>query len=213
MFRLRFASAAICSLPFLHAQAPDPTFFETKIRPVLAASCYGCHSSKSKAPMGGLVLDTKAGLKKGGATGSVIIPGNAGGSRLLQALRYTDKHLQMPPSGKLADNVIANFEQWIATGAVDPRPETVTATATPLKGMPVEEGRKWWAFQQVSELPAPKTQDTQWANTKIDSFILAKLEEKQLKPSSKADKRTLVQRAYIDLTGLKPTYQEVEAFA
>ena len=63
------------------------------------------------------------------------------------------------------------------------------------------------------ELPAPKTQDSQWANTKIDSFILAKLEEKRLKPSSKADKRTLVQRAYIDLTGLKPTYQEVEAFA
>jgi len=213
MFRSIVAVAAFSSLSLLQAQALDPAFFETKIRPVLAASCYGCHSSKSKAPMGGLVLDTKAGLKKGGATGAAIIPGNVAGSRLVQALRYTDKHLQMPPSGKLADNVIANFEQWIASGAVDPRPDTVTATAAPLKGMPVEEGRKWWAFQPARELPAAKTHDTQWGNTKIDSFILAKLEEKRLKPSPKADRRTLVQRAYIDLTGLKPTYQEVEAFA
>src|SRR5262245_251203 len=87
------------------AQSIDSNFFENKIRPVLATSCYGCHSSKMKAPMGGLALDTKSAMKRGGATGPVIIPGNAVGSRLLQALRYTDKHLQMPPGGKLADAV------------------------------------------------------------------------------------------------------------
>src|SRR3984885_8919813 len=90
------------------AQTPDGAFFESKIRPVLATKCYACHSSSSKAPMGGLVLDSKAGLAKGGATGRVIVPGNPAGSRLLQALRYTDPHLQMPPTGKLSDSILAD---------------------------------------------------------------------------------------------------------
>src|SRR3954451_18781989 len=91
---------SILAVP-LRAQNPDASFFETKIRPVLATKCYGCHSSSQKAPMGGLVLDTKAGLRKGGPGGPVIIPGKSSESRLLQALSYTDPRLQMPPAGKL----------------------------------------------------------------------------------------------------------------
>src|SRR5687767_4267917 len=95
------------------AQTPDASFFEAKIRPVLANKCYACHSSKLKAPMGGLIVDTKAGLLKGGTVGPAIVPGKPAESRLLKALRFTDPHLQMPPTGKLPDNVIADFEQWI----------------------------------------------------------------------------------------------------
>lgn len=199
----------------LHAQGLDASFFESKIRPVLAASCYGCHSSKMKSPMGGLVVDTKAGLRKGGATGAAIVPGNPAGSRLLQALRYTDRHLQMPPTGKLPDGVIANFEQWIKAGAPDPRTDAGAASSAtaPLKGMSVEEGRKWWAFQPVREFASPKVTDSVWTKTKIDAFILARLDQKRLKPSPRADARTLVRRAYIDLLGFRPTYEEVEAFA
>ncbi len=94
------------------AQTPDGAFFESKIRPVLATKCYACHSSSLKAPMGGLVLDTKAGLVKSG----VVVPGKPGESRLLQAIRYADPNLQMPPTGKLPDAVIADFASWIAAG-------------------------------------------------------------------------------------------------
>jgi len=198
----------------LFAQAPDASFFETKIRPVLATKCYGCHSSKLKAPMGGLILDTKAGMQKGGALGPILVAGKPAESQLLKALRFTDPQLQMPPTGKLPDTVIADFEQWIAAGAVDPRKDaaTTTSTPTPLRGMPIEQGRKWWAFQPVQEMAAPGVRDTAWAKTKIDQFVLARLEEKGLKPSPPADARTLVQRAYIDLVGYKPSYEEVEAF-
>jgi hypothetical protein len=150
----------LVTLPAAHfvvnGQTPDATLFESKIRPVLAKSCYGCHSSKMKAPMGGLVLDTKAGLAQGGVSGPVVVPGKPAQSKLLTALRYTDPHLQMPPSGKLAAPVLEGFEQWIAAGAVDPRVDApATAATTPLKGMSVELGRKWWSFQPLSELRAP----------------------------------------------------------
>jgi len=167
------------------AQVPDKAFFETKIRPVLATKCYGCHSTKLKAPMGGLVLDSRAGMLKGGALGPAIVAGKPAESQLLGALRYANPHLQMPPSGKLPDSVITDFEQWIAAGAPDPRtepPRDASATPAPLRGMPVEEGRKWWAFQPVREQSPPKLKDNSWAKGKIDSFILAKLEEKGVRP-------------------------------
>ena len=196
------------------AQDDPKEFFEKNIRPILATKCYACHSSKLSSPMGGLVLDTRAGLTKGGTTGPVVVPGKPAESRMLNALRYTDPSLQMPPTGKLADPVIADFERWILAGAVDPRLDAAAATGTqPLKGMPIETGRKWWAFQSVAELPAPPVKDRSWARSKIDSFLLAKLEAKGLKPSEPADAKTLVQRAYVDLIGIKPSYNEVEAFA
>jgi hypothetical protein len=152
--------------------------------------------------MGSLTLDSKAGVLKGGATGPAIVPGKPAESRLLKALTFTDAHLQMPPSGKLPDAVIADFEQWIASGAPDPRVSTPSTTAA-LKGMSVEDGRKWWAFQPLRST----------ADRTIDEFILSKLKEKGLRPSPAADRRTLVRRAYVDLVGYKPTYEEVEAFA
>ncbi len=198
----------------LFAQATDASFFETKIRPVLATKCYGCHSSKLKAPMGALILDTKAGMAKGGALGPILVPGKPAESQVLKALRFTDPQLQMPPTGKLPDTVIADFEQWIAAGAVDPRKDAATTAGTPapLRGMPIEQGRKWWAFQPLREMAAPDVKDSAWAKTKIDRFVLAKLEEKGLKPSPPADPRTLVQRAYIDVAGYKPSFEEVETF-
>ena len=198
----------------LSAQAPDAAFFEAKIRPVLAAKCYGCHASTLKAPMGGLALDTKAALLKGGDLGPVLTPGKPDDSLLLSALTYKDD-VQMPPTGKLPDAVIADFREWIAAGAVDPRtaPAAGGPTTSPLKGMSQADGRKWWAFQPVAENPAPKLRNARWAQTKIDLFILRQLESKKLKPSLVADKRTLVRRAYVDLVGYKPSYEEVEEFA
>jgi len=197
----------------LFAQAPDHSFFESKIRPVLVTKCYGCHSTKLKAPMGGLVLDTRAGMLKGGALGPAVVPGKPSEGHLLKAIRYTNPHLQMPPTGKLPDSVVSDFEKWIAAGAPDPRKETAEAsTSTPLRGMSVEEGRKWWAFQPVTEKQPPRVKDTAWPVSRIDRFILAKLEEKSLKPPPPADAATLVRRAYVDLVGFRPTFDEVQAF-
>jgi Protein of unknown function (DUF1553)/Protein of unknown function (DUF1549)/Planctomycete cytochrome C len=196
------------------AQAPDTSFFESKIRPVLVAKCYGCHASTLSSPQSGLSLDTKAGVLKGGDGGPVIIPGKPAESRLLTALRYTDPDLQMPPTGKLSDSVIADFETWIASGAPDPRtgPSTAAKGPGPLKGMSIADGREWWAFQPVHEWPAPGAKDSTWPKTKIDSFILAKLTENKLTPSPAADRVVLVTRAYVDLLGYKPTYDEIQAF-
>ena len=141
--------------------------------------------------MGGLALDNKAGLEK------------AASGQLLHALRYVDPKLRMPPTGKLAAGVIENFERWVAAGAPGPRSdERVTSTAT----------AQWWAFQPVREVAPPRVQKSAWVKTKVDSFVLAKLEEKRLQPSPEADRRTIITRAYIDLIGLRPTYEEVEAF-
>ena len=209
----RLAVAIIILGTLFEGQAQqDTALFEAKIRPVLAAKCYACHSSKLKAPMGALTLDTKAGVLQGGASGPAIVPGKPDQSLLLKALTYTDAHVQMPPSGKLSDEVIADFRQWIASGAADPRTETVNTT-TPLKGMSVEEGRKWWAFQPLQVAALPKVRNTDWAKTAVDRFILARLEAKRITPSPPADRRTLIRRVYVDLVGYKPTYDEVEAFA
>jgi hypothetical protein len=199
----------------LFAQTPEIEFFESKIRPVLVQKCYGCHNSKMPAPKGNLVLDNREGLLKGGVSGPALVPGKPAESRLLKVLSYSDPLAQMPPSGKLPDSVLADFEQWIARGAADPRASVSNvASATPqYKGMSLEEGRKWWAFQPVAVKPAPKPSAASgWPKSKIDNFVLAKLQEKKLAPSPQADRRTLVTRAYVNLVGYKPTFEEVQAF-
>ena len=204
----------------VHAQpAIGPEFFESNIRPILSSRCYACHSSRLAAPKGELVLDTKAGMLKGGKLGPAVVPGKPGESRLLEAISYTNAHLQMPPSGKLADPIVADFERWIAAGAPDPRVEATVASAGPGKRVVGEaelaKGRTWWAFQPVRELTAiePVASHDAPVRTKIDRFVRAKLAEKGLTPSPDADPRTLIRRAYVDLIGLRPTYEEVEAFA
>jgi hypothetical protein len=196
----------------LRAQSGGDEWFEKRIRPVLADNCYACHSSKMKKPMGGLALDTKAGLRQGGVSGAALVPGKPAESLLLRVLRYNDPMLKMPPAGKLPENVIADFEQWIAAGAPDPRVDTIAVTAKP-SGIDFAKGRQWWAFQPVREMTAPSVKQASWTRTKIDRFILAKLEQNKLTPSPQANARTLILRAYLDLTGLKPSYEEVESFA
>jgi hypothetical protein len=196
---LLIAAAALCQ-----AQSPNTEFFEKKIRPVLAEKCYACHNSKAKAPMGGLALDTRAGLLK------VVVAGKPEESKLLKAVCYTDAQLKMPPTGKLPDAAISDLQQWIAMGAPDPRMDA--APATTRQGIDFEKGKKWWAFQPLKQLDPPKVSNPQWPRRKIDYFILAKLDQNKLQPSPAADKRTLIRRAYFDLIGLPPSYEEVQAF-
>ena len=118
-------------------------FFESRIRPVLVRSCYKCHSRQSDPLQAELRLDVR--LTKAAA---LISPGKPDASRIIQAIRYTDSELQMPPDGRLDPAVIADFETWIRMGAVDPRPALTDppAIAHP-QALDLEAGRRFWAFQ------------------------------------------------------------------
>jgi cytochrome c553 len=187
------------------ATADQFAFFEAKIRPVLVKHCYQCHSSESKIVQGGLRLDSRAGLTRGGDSGPAVSPATADSSLLLQALRYDG--LQMPPAGRLPDSVIQDFQTWLSMGAPDPRTESSPAPAAPADP---EAGRNHWAFQVPRESPIPAT--TTPVTSRLDALILAKLQEQQLSPAQPADARTLVRRLSLDLTGLPPTAQQVESF-
>src|SRR6185436_3099534 len=186
---------------------PQIDFFENKIRPLLANNCYKCHSQTAEKVKGGLLLDTRDGVLAGGNTGPAVVPGNPDKSLLVQAVRYTNPDLQMPPKGeKLSEAQVADLVAWVKMGAPDPR------TATVAQKNWVDPNKKHWAFQPVTKPAIPQVKDESWAKTPIDKFIVAKLDEKGLKPSPPADKRTLIRRATFDLIGLPPTPIEVRAF-
>jgi len=185
------------------------SFFEAKIRPVLIENCYKCHATTSEKIKGNLVLDTREGIRKGGDLGVAVMPGNLEESLLIQAVRYKDDDLKMPPKTKLPDEVIADFERWVAMGAPDPRDGKAPVVA---KGIDIEEGRKFWAFRPPQKSTPPEAKDETWPRSDIDRFLLQRLEGKGLKPVADADRYTLIRRVYLDLIGLPPTPDEIESF-
>ncbi|HYV39350.1 MAG TPA: PSD1 and planctomycete cytochrome C domain-containing protein, partial [Gemmataceae bacterium] len=185
-------------------------FFEKHIRPVLVERCYECHSTQTKKLKGKLLLDSQPGIAKGGESGPVLVPGDVEKSRLIQAIRWTDTDLAMPPKGKLPQAVIEKFEQWVKMGAPDPRTAAVIAKGP--KTIDMDAARKWWAFVPATQSAAPAVKQQGWARKQIDYFVLQGLEAKGLTPSPPADPRTLIQRVYLDLIGLRPSYEETEAF-
>ena len=186
-------------------------FFETKIRPVLAEKCYNCHSSQAEKLKGKLLLDSRQGIAKGGENGAIITGRDPNSSRLIQALRWSDPDLQMPPKEKLSDQQIAAFEQWVKLGIPDPREGTASKTIV-AKVMDIEQGRKWWAFGPVAKIDIAINDPAHWIRSKTDRFVLAELAKNHLQPSVAADRAMLIRRAYLDLTGLRPTYDQVQAF-
>lgn len=215
---MRLAALLVAAGAVAAAQSPEIEFFERRIRPVLVERCEVCHSSRLEEPMGNLRVDSREGLLAGGASGPALIPGSPDRSLMIKALSYLDPVLKMPPTGKLPDRVVEDFRTWIAAGAADPRGAPVEAVSEASgepsgPGTPIEKGRRWWAFQALEERVAPAVSDPDWTRRKIDTFVLARIEEHGMRPSPEADRRTLVRRAYLDLTGLPPTFEEVESFA
>ncbi|MAT46021.1 MAG: hypothetical protein CMO35_01170, partial [Verrucomicrobiaceae bacterium] len=189
----------------------DLAFFESKIRPLLAERCYECHSARASKVKGGLLLDSREGVQKGGDSGPVLVKGEPGKSLLLKALSYRDSDLQMPPEGKLADSEISLLREWIERGAPDPRDEPVGSVAVE-PGIDYEEGRKFWSFVPPVSHEFPGVQAPEWPRKELDHFVLARMEEAGLSPAPEAGRRTLVRRAYLDLHGLPPTTEQVQAF-
>ena len=183
-------------------------FFESKIRPVLVANCYVCHSADAKTRMGGLGLDTRDGIREGGQRGHAVVPGDVESSILVAALRY-DGELKMPPGGRLSEEVVSNFEKWIRMGAPDPREVDAQVTESSID---LEEGRRFWAFQAPIKPPAPPVEDLSWPRGMIDQFVLAGLDSRGLQPAADAGKAAILRRVTFDLTGLPPTPGELRAF-
>lgn len=207
--------AVLLALSIGRGRAAEPdaasvAFFEKQVRPLLVEHCHSCHSAKANKTQGGLALDSREAILKGGDTGPAVVPGKPEKSLLVSAVHANKGELQMPPKGKLRPPQIAALETWVRDGAVYPA-GAKTAAATALDPTS-PEARQFWSFQPLRKLPAPVVQNAKWPQRPIDSFLLAAMEQRKLTPSAGADRRTLIRRASFDLTGLPPTPEEVDAF-
>ncbi len=135
-------------------------FFERRIRPVLAEHCYECHSAQAKQIKGGLVIDSRAGLVRGGDTGGTVTPGDPEASLLIQAIRHTDPNLTMPPKRKLPADVVADFETWVREGAPDPRTENTVAAAQARSAIDWDAAKQWWSFRPLGTHSSPPVRQT-----------------------------------------------------
>ncbi|MEM8666414.1 MAG: DUF1553 domain-containing protein [Planctomycetota bacterium] len=198
-----FAIAACLIVPqALNAQSPDSVeFFESRIRPVLIEHCYECHSADSGDPGGSLRLDTPVGMTTGGDSGPAIEPGNVEGSLLVSAMRYESS--EMPPEGRLPDDVIEHFEKWIAAGAKDPRGNHEDALPD-RQEIDLQEGREFWAFQPIKAVEPPVA-DHPFSNGLVDRFLYRRMRDAGLSPAPQADPLTRLRRLSFDLTGLPPS--------
>ena len=206
------AMSAVIATPARLKADEATAFFESRIRPVLVEHCYKCHSAGAKSPKGGLRLDSREALLRGGASGPAIVPGKPDDSLLIKALSHEGEVAEMPPDKKLPDQVVADFRRWIASGAVDPREELAAGDEAGDRVDPMS-GRDSWAFQPAaSPYGALGSMTRSWPRDELDRFILAKLEAKGLHPAPDADRYTWLRRVTLDLTGLPPSPEEIVAF-
>jgi mono/diheme cytochrome c family protein len=207
---LLFLVAAAPPAPAQEAAARnDPEgidFFETRIRPLLADRCYSCHSARAEKLKGNLKLDRRAGFLKGGDRGPSVVPGDPDRSLLIQAVRWSDEDLRMPPKEKLSPAQIADLEAWVRRGA--PLPEE----GGPAGGIDPAKARRHWAFLPPGEHPLPALKRPDLVRTPVDAFLLARLEARGMTFSGPADPRALLRRATYDLTGLPPSPEEIDSF-
>lgn len=185
-------------------------FFEKKIRPVLAAKCYSCHSAeaaKKRGLKGGLQLDTRAGIRAGGESGPAVVPGDVAKSLIVESIRR--ESFEMPPEEKLSEDVIADFVRWIEMGAPDPREGEPVAVNYEID---YDQGRKHWAYQPLAPGEVPPVENTEWPTGPIDHYILTKIEQTGLQPAPDAEPVAMLRRLSFDLTGLPPTIEQVSRF-
>ncbi len=218
MYRLLLKASCVIALAVTGAAvaaaapvtAAQREYFESHIRPVLAQQCFICHTNSA---MGGLRLDSRDQMLAGGASGKpAVIPGNPEESLLIIAVKQNTE-LKMPKRGtRLTDAQIERFVEWVREGAFWPEDFNPTGLPGDLYEI-TEDQRKFWSLQPLAEPKPPTVKDADWPLTNIDRFVLGKLEAEGMKPAPTADPRTLVRRLHYDLTGLPPTFEEVQEFA
>lgn len=197
--------------PPRNALAPEKLeFFESKVRPILVQRCYECHSGQESN--GGLRLDYREGLLKGGDSGPALQADEPQGSLLLRAIRYQNADLQMPPSGKLDATEIEVLETWVGQGAVDPRADLPSGSSDKPQGMSIPDGRNFWSMMPLKPVEVPRAVDADWCRNPIDAFVLKELDSNGLRPSPESPRREILRRVTLGLIGLVPESQEYKAF-
>ncbi len=194
-------------------QSQDPTttdFFESKIRPVLVEHCYECHSRDAEEISGSLQVDSRAGLLTGGDSGAAIVKGDPELSPLISAIRYETS--EMPPSGKLADHIIKDFEDWIRAGAIDPRDDLMLLQE---EGGEVDwsQAREFWAFRpraatrDKSTLKGDLQTENHPSRGVVDDLLNLEISKAEIQPNPLADPEVQLRRLCYDLTGLPPSIE------
>lgn len=195
----------------LLAAPPDPVereFFEKLVRPLLVQHCYSCHSTEAKKQRGGLRLDQRDAILKGGDSGPALLPGKPDESLLLRAVRYQHDQLHMPPKGRLPERDVAVLAEWIRRGAYLPDAALATTNA---RVIDIKEGKKFWSFQPLNTTAVLELQQQFDSRSPIDAFVGVKRQAARLEGSPEADRRTLLRRLSFDLIGLPPTPDEMSA--
>ncbi len=200
---------ALGLVPLLRAEPASPegiAYFETQVRPALIEHCYECHSEEAGERKGGLLLDRQSGWLDGGELGQAVVPGDVEGSIFIEAIRYGNEDLQMPPKHQLDPDLVAVFEKWIAMGAPGPKEDLGETGFSALGDQEAifKNAADHWAFQAVRRAEPPAVDDPEWNQHPVDRYIFAKLGEKGLAPSPAARPRVLQRRLAYDLTGLPP---------
>ena len=185
-------------------------FFEKKIRPVLVEKCYQCHSGDAKKLKGGLLLEYREQILKGGDSGPAIISGKPADSLLIGSLKWDS--LEMPPSGKLPDGVVKDFEHWVSIGAPWPKSEKtpIVNAATVYDWEKVRQ--EHWSFRPVVRPSIPTENNSEWEKNGVDYFVYKRLSSNALRPAEASAGVDLVRRIYFDLVGLPPMPQQVVEF-
>ena len=207
----RMKLTALFLIPLAASAAEGDAFFRERVEPLLKQRCYECHSHAGKIK-GGLVLDSRSGWQAGGDSGAALVPGSPEKSHLIEAVRYTNPDMEMPPKAKLTESEIAVLEEWVKRGAPDPRETVAVAKAVKKTGVDVEEGRKHWSYQPVRDAAPPAVRDQAWPLNEVDAFVLAKQEAAGLQPGPEAEAHAWLRRVTFDLTGLPPTEAEIQHF-
>ncbi|WP_339741952.1 PSD1 and planctomycete cytochrome C domain-containing protein [uncultured Rubinisphaera sp.] len=171
-------------------------FFTSKIEPLFRERCFECHSHEYSIEAG-LALDSRSGWENGGDSGTALVPGDPESSLLIKKVRWGDSDHQMPPDNKLPAAEIELLEEWVKRGAPDPRKMSSQKS----------DALDWWSLKPLNPVVLPASDIHP-----IDAFIHEKLNANDLKPAAIADRRTLIRRLYLDLHGILPTPEDVNAF-
>ena len=182
-------------------RAAGKKLFAEHVKPLFESTCLKCHSTETKAS--GLDLSNRASMLDGGENGVAVEPGDARASRLYKAIAHEIEPHMPFRSPRLEQETIDRLAEWINAGA--PFDGTLKATSGAI-------GTSHWAFQQPKRPALPEVESREWVRNAIDAFVAAERERRDLEPVPAADKRVLLRRVYLDLTGLPPTQEEMDAF-
>ncbi|MEO2015270.1 MAG: PSD1 and planctomycete cytochrome C domain-containing protein [Fuerstiella sp.] len=191
------------------AGAKNRLTFEEDVAPLLKTYCFRCHGQMKREA--GLDLRRRFTLTRGGDSGPAILPGRPKQSLLLELIEDG----LMPPEDEpqLGKEQVEVLRRWIASGAaITGAEERSLAASEDMADIVTDEARKHWAFQTVADVSPPQVEDVSWLRTPVDAFILARLQQQQWQPASRATRMALIRRLYFDLTGLPPEPEVIAAF-